>query len=75
MSVNDYKKRYHVTDVYILLINNKIQAIVLNSVIGENAYLENVTYNTDLGKYSLGILLMYEMNFPFTPYNLALKIC
>jgi len=61
LSPQEYLHQYHVTDAYVLLIDNNIEAIAFNSVVGKNAYLENVTYNTQLSKYSLGILIMYEM--------------
>jgi len=57
----DYLDEFYVTDCYTLNINNQIEAILFLSNTGDNSYLENLTYNIELSKYSLGTVLYHEV--------------
>ena len=61
LSVKGYLKKYFVTSIYTLSVNDKIGAIVLISETDENVYLENITYNPVLSKYSVGITCLIEV--------------
>lgn len=50
----------HITDVYAIYIDNKIAAMSLFSVIGELAYCENLAYDTQYLKYSIGSTVCLE---------------
>ncbi len=57
----EYIYEYHVTKAYEMVINKMTVAILLISELDGSVYLENLTYDTSLKKYSLGILLSYFM--------------
>lgn len=54
---NGYLKQYHVSHIYVLQLTNAIGAIVMSCEQGSNVYLENLAYNPEFGKYSLGSIL------------------
>lgn len=56
-----YIKKYAVTSVYVLNIKNKSEAMAIISENNNNLYLENVTYNPDFSKYSIGVTICFEM--------------
>lgn len=53
----EYIKQYHVSHVYVLRINESIGAIVMSCEQGAYVYLENLAYNPEYSKYSLGAIL------------------
>ena len=51
---------YHITDVYVIKINDKIEAMQLCSVTDKNdVYFENLTYNKEFSNYGLGMMAYY----------------
>ena len=62
MTPAEYLTQYHVSHVYVLqfVLTGEIGAIVCSCEQGENVYLENLTYNPELKKYSLGAILYDE---------------
>jgi len=56
----EYLDRYHVSNIYILFWGEKIAAMVLTCEQCPIAYLENLTYDMELSKYSPG-MMAYEM--------------
>ena len=62
MTAEEYIKRFHVSHVYILkfLESQRIGAIVCSCEQCPNVYLENLTYDPELKKYSLGAILYDE---------------
>ncbi len=62
MTPAEYLKKYHVSHVYILrfVLTGEIGAIVCSCEQSDNVYLENLTYNPELKKYSLGSILYDE---------------
>lgn len=55
----EYIDRYHVSNVYILFFGEKIASIILTCEQCSIAYLENLTYDMELSKYSPG-MMAYE---------------
>lgn len=62
LSPFEYCREYHVTDLYVLHIGQekKIGAIVLSCEQCPIAYIENLTYDTELASFSLGQILYDE---------------
>ena len=62
MTPAEYLTKYHVSHVYTLrfIQTREIGAIVCSCEQGDNVYLENLTYNPELKKYSLGSILYDE---------------
>lgn len=60
MSAEEYINYYHVSDCYTLQVEDEIQAIILSCEQCPIVYIENMTYNTDLSKYSTGKILYNE---------------
>lgn len=56
----EYLDRYHVSNVYILYFGEKIAAMILTCEQCPIAYLENLTYDMELSKYSPG-MMAYDM--------------
>jgi hypothetical protein len=60
LSNKDYLIKFHVSNVYVLYFGNKVAAIIITCEQCPIAYLENLTYDMDLSKYSPG-MMAYEM--------------
>ncbi len=60
MTMDEYIRTYYVTNVYILRFDGRIAAIVLLCEQGTSVYLENLTYDVELAKFSPGSLLYHE---------------
>ena len=60
MKPGEYLKSYHVTDIYVLYFGDTVGAIVCSCEQYENVYLENLTYDPEYAKYSLGAILYDE---------------
>lgn len=56
----EYIDKYHVSNIYILYFGGKIAAMILTCEQCSIAYLENLTYDMELSKYSPG-MMAYEM--------------
>lgn len=56
----EYLDRYHVSNVYILYFGDVIASIILTCEQCPIAYLENLTYDMELSKFSPG-MIAYEM--------------
>ena len=56
-----YLKKYAVTCVYALYIKGTAEAMAIVSENNNNLYLENVTYNPEYSKYSIGVTICFEM--------------
>lgn len=56
----EYLDRYHVSNIYILFFGEKIAAMILTCEQCPITYLENLTYDMELSKYSPG-MMAYEM--------------
>lgn len=55
-----YLEQYHVSNIYTLSFSGEIGSIVFSCEQGEHVYLENLTYNPEYKKYSLGAILYDE---------------
>ena len=62
LSASEYCKKYHVTDIYSLVIgeNNRIAAVFLSCEQCPIVYLENMTYDPSLREFSPGQILYDE---------------
>lgn len=60
MSPREYLDRFHVSNIYTLCINHSIESILFSCEQGAQVYLENLTYNPEYQKYSLGSILYDE---------------
>jgi len=60
LSPYEYLEKYHVSNIYVLSFKNITASILLSCEQCPIAYLENLTYNHDLAKYSPGLIL-YDM--------------
>jgi hypothetical protein len=56
----EYIDKYHVSNIYILYFGGTIAAMILTCEQCSIAYLENLTYDMELSKYSPG-MIAYEM--------------
>lgn len=56
----EYLDRYHVSNIYILYFGEKTAAMILTCEQCPIVYLENLTYDMELSKYSPG-MMAYEM--------------
>ena len=61
LSPRKYLKKYFVTGLYALKINKKAEGILLISQVEKNIYVENITYNRELSKYGIGIILATDL--------------
>jgi hypothetical protein len=59
MQAKEYLRKFFVTHAYVLKIAGKDEAILFLCDISSIVYLENLTYNSELSSYSLGIILYY----------------
>lgn len=57
----DYIEKFYVTDCYTLEINDKIYALLFLSNTDSNSFFENIGYDSELSKYSLGTVLYYAV--------------
>jgi len=55
----EYLAEYNVTNAYVMYINGSIVAIAFANITDDNVYLENITYNQEYSKYSVGMVLYY----------------
>lgn len=60
LAYKDYLIKYHVSNVYVLYFGNIIAAIIITCEQCAIAYLENLTYDMELSKYSPG-MMAYDM--------------
>ena len=61
-----FSDSYHITDIYTLEINNKIEAFNLYSMIdNEEIYIVNLSNNLEYSKYGIGIMLFYYAIYDF----------
>lgn len=60
MTRDEYLSRYHVSNAYVLNFGERCAAIVLTCEQCPIAYLENLTYDMELSKYSPG-MMAYDM--------------
>lgn len=60
LSKDDYFKKYYVTDVYALTFGEKVVSVILSCEQCTITYLENLTYDLALAKYSPGKLLYID---------------
>ena len=62
LSIPEYCKKYHVTDVYSLTLgeDNRIASVFLSCEQCPTVYLENITYDPSLGEFSPGQILYDE---------------
>lgn len=60
MTSHEYMKKFHVSNIYALYFGDKIAAIILTCEQCPIAYLENLTFDVELSKYSPG-MIAYEM--------------
>ena len=56
----EYIEHYHVTNIYTLEVNGNMEAILFSCEQTDTVYIENLSYNPKLAKYSLGKILYYE---------------
>lgn len=59
VKLNDYIATNFITDTYVLWIKNEIKAVLFLSNTDNNAFVENLTYDSSLSKYSIGTVLYY----------------
>jgi hypothetical protein len=57
----NYIDDYFVTDCYVMRVANAIASIVFIVDTPPNVYLENLTYNPDFAKYSVGTILCHHV--------------
>lgn len=57
----EYIKHFHITEAYVMKLQNEIVAIIFNSDTGENVYFEQIAFSTEpkYQRYSLGNVLYY----------------
>ena len=62
LSVKEYCNKYHVTDIYVLLLGEeeRIGSIILSCEQCPIVYIENLTYDTEISSYSPGKILYDE---------------
>ena len=61
MSPQEYLKKYHVNQAFELRVNGQTAAIIFNSIIDENVFVENISYDLKYSKYSPGTILIIFM--------------
>jgi len=57
MTPNEYMEHYHVTDIYVLKISDRVASIILSCEQCGVVYIENLTYDVEYAKYSVGQIL------------------
>lgn len=57
----DYIKEYYITDCYTLETKENIVAVLFLSNTDNYSYLDNITYDINLAKYSVGTVLYYAV--------------
>lgn len=57
MTCAEYLQNYHVTDIYVLYLKGSAAAILLSCEQCSVVYIENLTYDLNYSKYSLGQIL------------------
>lgn len=60
LTPSDYIKRFHITNAYALIIKDKVEAMLFSCEHTKTVYLENLSYNPEFSKYSLGKVLYYH---------------
>jgi len=60
MTSKEYIERYHVSNIYIMYLGDRVAAMILTCEQCPIAYLENLTYDLTFSRYSPG-LIAYEM--------------
>ncbi|MBQ9232301.1 MAG: GNAT family N-acetyltransferase [Prevotella sp.] len=60
LTCREYLRKYHVSNVYILHFGDRVASIILTCEQCPIVYLENLTYDTELSKYSPG-MMAYDM--------------
>lgn len=59
-TANEYLERYHVSDAYVMTLDGKIISVLFSCEQCECVYLENLSYDTEYSKYSVGFSLYVE---------------
>jgi len=59
MTMEEYLRAYYVTDIYVLRFGGRIASVVLLCEQGSAVYLENLTYDVALARFSPGGLLYH----------------
>ncbi|MCM1568361.1 MAG: GNAT family N-acetyltransferase [Roseburia sp.] len=57
MTPQEYLNHYHVTDAMVLKAGSRMAAVIFFCQVGKIVYFENFSYDTDLKKYSPGLLV------------------
>lgn len=57
---DEYVKKYHVSNIYVLSAGETIMAVVLSCEQCPVVYIENLTYNTEYAQFSPGQILYHE---------------
>jgi len=57
MSVDEYLQKFFVSNIYVLYLEERIGAVLLSCEQCADVYLENLTYEKEYAKYSLGQIL------------------
>lgn len=60
MTAHEYLKRYHVNGGMSLAVGGQVISVLFYCINAETVYLENLSYDTEFGKYSPGFIL-YEL--------------
>lgn len=61
MTASEYLFNYHVTDAVEMKVDDKSVAVVFINVLEDTAYLENLSYDLEWGKYSPGFLTYIDI--------------
>ena len=61
MTPKQYLDEFYVTHAYVMYINKNVEAVIFNCLVGEIAYIENLAFNPELSKFSLGTVLYYYL--------------
>ena len=61
MTPTEYLDNFYVTHAYVMYISGNIEAIIFNCLVNDIAYIENLSFNSELHKYSLGTVLYYYL--------------
>lgn len=59
MQAKEYLDKYRISDVYCLYLRGAVGSVLFSCEQGESVYLENLSYNPEFSKFSLGKIL-YE---------------
>ena len=60
MTMEEYLRKYYVTDIYVMCFGERIASLVLLCEQGSSVYLETLTYDVALARFSPGSLLYHN---------------